>query len=444
MSKINVLNRFIHKTHEGAPAAQLTAEQQLRRSLMACLLWEDSFYESGEDIAARLKALVPQVDAGTVAAMAIEAREKFKLRHAPLLVAREMARYTEHKPLVGETLARVIQRADELSEFLALYWMEGKQPLSKQVKKGLAEAFTKFDAYQLAKYDRAGAVKLRDVLFLVHAKPKNTDQEALWKQLVEGTLPSPDTWEVALSGGQNQQETWTRLLQENKLGALAFLRNLRNMAEAKVDENLVFTALEKMKVERVLPFRFISAARFVPQWESQLEGAMLKCLEGREKLSGKTVILVDVSGSMDSRISNKSDLMRYDAANGLAILARELCEQVAVYSFSNDVIRVPDRRGFALRDAIKNSQQHQGTYLGKAITILDRREKYDRLLVLTDEQSHDAVSNPTGKGYMINVAAYKNGVGYDAWTRIDGWSEAIFDYITVTEKEAQTEQFNIR
>jgi len=432
--KTNTVSRFTETTHEGAPAKRINAEQLLRRSLMACMLWENSFYEDGVSIAQRIASQVAEVDPAAVAAMAIEAREKMKLRHAPLWVVREMAKLPKHKAFVSDTLSTVIQRADELAEFVSLYWLEKRQPLSAQVKKGLARAFRKFNAYQLAKYDREGAVKLRDVLFLCHAKPKDAEQEATWEQLVDGTLPVPDTWEVALSTGKEKRETWERLIKENKLGALALLRNLRNMSEVRVSEEVIFSGLDAMKTDRVLPFRFISAARFVPQWESRLEAAMFKCIEGRAKLPGKTVLLIDVSGSMDTAISDKSDLQRYDAANGLAILARELCEQVAVYSFSNIFVRVPDRRGFALRDAITNSQVHAGTYLGQAVSAINQNEKYDRLIVLTDEQTEDAIPNPSGKGYVINVAAYQNGVGYGQWTHIDGWSEAVFDYIGEVEK----------
>jgi len=430
--KINT-KTFI-KTHEGAPAKNITPDQQLRRSLMACMLWEKTFYESGEDISDRIASLVPKVEPHIVASMAIEAREKMKLRHAPLWIVRQMAKLPEHKKLVAETLERVIQRPDELTEFVAMYWLDGKQPLSKQVKKGLAQAFTKFDAYQLAKYNRNTPVKLRDVMFLCHAKPKDREQETIWKQLIDGTLPSPDTWEVSLSAGKDKKETWERLLLENKLGGLALLRNLRNMAQVGVKEELIFTALDRMRTEKILPFRFIAASKHVPQWENHIEKAMLKCLEGKEKLAGKTVLLVDVSGSMDDPISSKSDLMRYDAANGLAILARELCEEVAIYSFSDKVVRIPDRHGFALRDAIKNSQLHWGTELGKAVKQINEIEQYDRIIVLTDEQSSDPVPNPKGKGYMINVSSNQNGVGYGAWTHIDGWSEAIIDYILEYEK----------
>src|ERR1051325_7540236 len=118
-----------------------------------------------------------------------------KLRHVPLLLVRVMARHKTHRHLVGDTLARVIQRADELSEFVAIYWKDGRVPLSGQVKKGLAAAFPKFDEYALAKYNRPGPIKLRDVLFLAHAKPRDAAQAEAWKRLVEGQLTTPDTWE---------------------------------------------------------------------------------------------------------------------------------------------------------------------------------------------------------------------------------------------------------
>jgi hypothetical protein len=289
-----------------------------------------------------------------------------KLRHAPLLLVREMARHKSHRGLVADTLAHVIQRADELAEFVAIYWKDGRIPLSGQVKKGLAAAFPKFDEYALAKYDRGGPVKLRDVLFLCHAKPRDAAQASVWKKLIWGRLNAPDTWEVALSSGADKREAWQRLLAENKLGALALLRNLRNMREAGVEEELVLSALRSMSTARVLPFRFLAAARYAPQWEETLEQAMLKCVAGQEKLTGKTIVLVDVSGSMTAPLSRRSEMQRTDAAYGLAVLLREIGEKVSVFSFSDDLVEVPPRRGFALRDAIDTSQRHNSTQLGKS------------------------------------------------------------------------------
>lgn len=433
------------RTHEGAPAKSITPELALRRSVLSCMLWEGEFYEDGVQIAGRIRELVPQVAAERVAALAVEARERMKLRHAPLLLVREMARLTTHRALVSETLARVIQRADELSEFVAIYWASGRQPLSGQVKKGLAAAFVKFDEYALAKYDRAGAVRLRDVLFLSHARPVDASQAALWKRLAANELATPDTWEVALSATGHaegadsvteKRQEWERLLTERKLGALALLRNLRNLHAAGVDEVLVLSALASMKTDRVLPFRFLAAARSAPQWEQPLEAAMFRALDGRaQRLPGHTVLLVDVSGSMEVTLSFRSEMRRTDAAYGLAILLREIAEKVTIYTFSNDAKLVPSRRGMALRDALDTSQPHGATYLGKALeqVEVDCRKGYDRLVVITDEQSHDHVPPPHGKGYVINVASNRNGVGYGAWMHVDGWSEAVVEFIAELE-----------
>src|SRR6202522_3463782 len=137
--KLNVL-KLSHlarpRTHEGAPAVAVSAELALRRSVLACMLWEDEFYENGVAITGRIRELVPKVDAVKVAALAVEARTTMKLRHVPLLLVREMARHATHRALVAETMTRVIQRADELAEFVAIYWAGGRQPLSAQVQKG--------------------------------------------------------------------------------------------------------------------------------------------------------------------------------------------------------------------------------------------------------------------------------------------------------------------
>ncbi len=435
MTRLNLLNlNSMLRTHEGAPARNVSMELQLRRSVLACLLWESQFYEDGVEIAGRIAELVPKVAVEKVAALAVEARGKMKLRHAPLLLVREMARHATHREPVAETLAQVIQRADELAEFVAIYWKDGRVPLSAQVKKGLAAAFPKFDAYALAKYDRGGPIKLRDVLFLAHAKPRDEAQAEVWKRLIAGELTAPDTWEVALSSGADKREAWERLLRERKLGALALLRNLRNMREVGVDESLVLAALREMSTARVLPFRFLAAARYAPQWEEVLEQAMLKCVAGQEKLSGKTIVLVDVSGSMTAPLSQRSEMQRTDAAYGLAVLLREIGEKVEVFSFSDKLAEVPARRGFALRDAIDRSQRHNSTQLGHAVEELNREHGYDRLIVITDEQAHDSVPAPRGKGYLINVASYKNGVGYGKWTHIDGWSESVVEYIRELER----------
>jgi hypothetical protein len=336
---------------------------------------------------------------------------------------------------VGDLVFAVIQRPDELGELLALYWKDGKdQPLTSQLKICLARALKKFSAYQLGKYNRDGDVKLRDVLFLSHAKAKDEAQTALFKQLAENTLPTPDTWEVALSGGADKAATFQRLMSENKLGALALLRNLRNMIEAKVPEDAIRDALARMKTERVLPFRFITAARYAPRLEDALETAMLSCLSAVEKLLGKTALLIDHSGSMADKVSGKSEISRFDAACGVAMILRECAERVRVFAFSERVVEVAPRRGFALAQVMHHCMPFGGTYLGQAVkAVYSAFPECERLIVLTDEQSADRPSHPQGRGYIVNIAGYKQGIAYGPWIAIDGWSEAIIDYIAAYE-----------
>lgn len=424
-------------THEGAKAVRISAEAQLRRSVLACLLWEDGFYENGQTIADRIVELSAKIDPSVLAALAIEARHDQHLRHAPLLLLKALVRHGSGQ-MVADTIARVISRADELGEFVALYWDgKNKKMLPAQVKKGLARAFQKFDAYRLAKYNRDAAVKLRDVLFLCHAKPKDAEQAALWKSLAENTLAAPDTWEVALSGGANKKATFERLIAEGNLGYFALLRNLRGMLEAQVDIAAIRNAIlaRGHGAEHVLPFRYIAAARAAPSLEPEIDQALCESVATSEPLAGKTVILVDVSHSMNGKISAKSDMTFMDAA---AALASVINGDLRVFSFSNDVREVPPRRGMAGVDAIVKSQQHQGTNLGHALTKLEADiRKADRLIVITDEQLGDRIPRfdpPLKCAWMINVASNENGVGYgNGWRHIDGWSESVIRYIKAAE-----------
>jgi hypothetical protein len=374
------------------------------------------------------KASVPFVEA-----LAVQARTQFKLRHVPLFLACELAR---KKALKSTLVEAIIQRADEMPQLLALYWKEGKKAIPNQMKKGLAKAFVKFNEYALAKNDKnSAAISMRDVMFLVHPAPKDEAQAELFTRVANKQLVTPDTWETQLSAGSDKCETFTRLMAEKKLGALAFLRNLRNMVQAGVNGANIRGYAKDLDVSKVLPFRYIAAARIVPQFEDMLEEMMLRSLAVHEKLSGRTRLLVDVSSSMyAAKVSAKSDLTRQDASLALAMLCREICEEVEIFSFSGNALRIAPRHGFALADAIKSSQGCSGTELSSSIRETDGN--YTRTIVITDEQSSDQVTAPKGhdKGYVINVGSYQNGVNHGAWTTITGFSEAVIDYIQAIEK----------
>jgi hypothetical protein len=460
MSKSNVKSKEATiTTHEGAPASKESAEKELTRTVSCLLLFEDAFYESGKAIAARIESLCEKVSIKFLCDLAVKARTELKLRHAPLFLmiqALKKKGTPAERNLVGQALSEVIRRADELAEILAIYWKDGRKKVPRQLKAGIAKAFPKFNAYNLAKYNRDGAVKLRDALFISHAKPKDQEQAEVWKKLIEGKLEAPDTWEVQLSAGKDKKETFSRLITEGKLGYLALLRNLRNMEDTGVDRAIVKKALlDGAKDSVALPFRFITAAKYAPQLEETLGQAMTVAAEDLPKLPGRTLVVVDVSGSMQASLSSKSEMNRVDAACGLAIMIREQSEEFVGYATAgNDHTRVhatalvPPRRAFALRDAIATKMGELGgggIFMVQVMKFIQAKEKnaFDRVIIITDEQDCDisvraSEAPKLGKqNYIINVGVYEpalpvTGAG---WTRITGFSERVLEWIKASESD---------
>ena len=427
MSSINVVKK--EYTHEGAPAARISPAQELERSIMSCMLWENTFYESGQDIADRIQQLCGVVKPETIRDIALRAKHDMRLRHVPLLLARELLRTEEGRKLFKEVVPSVITRVDDITEFLAIYWKEGKKPLAKQLKKHLGDSFRKFDEYQLAKYNSKNkAVKLRDAMRILRPKPENKKESDLWSKLIKGELATPDTWEVELSKTDDKKASWQRLVAEGRLGGMAMLRNIRNMRQAGVDDDLIKQGINKVNPGRLLPINFIMSALHNPQFEPDMEKKFFECFT-KEKADGKTVLLIDVSGSMSwGNLSGRSDAKPIDVACSLAMIAREMFSDIRIFTFSNGVVEVPARRGFALKDAVLNSQYHGGTDLGGAVkAVTENVASIERLIVLTDEQSNSRV--PQYNGYMINLSSNKNGVGYGQWIHIDGWSDKVLDYV---------------
>ncbi len=438
---------------QGMVAAKQDAESLLRRSVMSCLLWEDLAYETGKQNANNIANLIPLVDPQKVFDIALEARTLQKLRHVPLYIARIMAKLPEHKKSVGKLLPLIIKRADELAEFLAIYWKEEKQPLSKQVKLGLSKAFENFNEYNFAKYRGEGNnVKLRDVLGLVHPKPIGQNRSVLYKKILDNTLETPDTWEVALSTGEDKKETWERLITEKKLGALAFMKNLRNMEQANVNRDIIMLGFETINPEWLLPLNYLSSAKYAPRWEKEIEKLMLRSLSNIPKLKGYTIFVVDVSGSMGNVISGKSEFSRLQVAEAMAMIASFLCESISVYATSgNDATSthktelLSPRTGFSLMEKIQESQYKAGgggIFTRQCLDYIKEQEKGiipERIIIFSDSQDCDqnkTLPRPFGKyNYIIDVSANSHGINYDGlWTaEISGWSEHFIPFIMAME-----------
>jgi len=435
----------------GMPAARQEPLAHLRRMVLSSMLWEDTFYAPGMELAAQIAELVPKVDPIDVARLAVEARQVQYLRHAPLWLAVCMADHVAHRRLLGDLLPQIIQRADEPTEFLALYWMKGDRPLAKQIKVGLARALTQFDAYQLAKYDRTQdrMVTLRAVFRMVHPKPNDPAQAEVWRRFMHDELPAPDTWEVALSSGQDKRATWERLITTGKLGALAFLRN---MIQAGVPDEVIRYGFQTLKFRRIRPTDYYLAWLHRRDLEQEIERAFLSDLAQTLHLGGHTVVVVDLSGSMDASLSNHSFATRRDAAIMLAMAVQAASERCTIYfTAGSDIARQHKTAqvsgtGFALFDLAKRYSRELGgggIFTRQALEWISQHlaadDTVDRIVVITDSQDTDNVPRPPrpfGRyNYLADVGSYKYGINYAGiWTaEITGFSPMLVHYIAALE-----------
>lgn len=436
----------------GMGAAVQSPENELRRLVMTCLLWEDLAYQDGRSVVEDIKAIVPKVSPEKVYEITVATRKEQKLRHVPLLLIREMCRYPEHRKFVHRAIQEVCTRPDQMGELLSIYWKSnnGKKSIPNQMKSGLAEAFNNFDEYQLSKWNRDAEIKLRDVMFLVHPKPSSENQANLFNKLAQDTLAPAETWEVKLSAARNDAEkaaVWNDLIERNKLGALAILRNLRNMQQV-LPKPTVRKAIAQAKPDMLLPIDFVKAFDYAGDFVKDLEALMFKCLAQFPKLKGETLFVLDVSGSMQCPVSAKSQYTRIDAGVAMAMMAIEMSESCSFYLTaggwgSHKTEKVVPHRGFGLIPEVRNMIPKMGgggIFTRQCLEHLSKVEKTpDRIIVFSDSQDCDGANRtpkPFGdKNYIVDVSNHRNGVNYKGiWTaEISGWSEHFLRFIAELE-----------
>jgi 60 kDa SS-A/Ro ribonucleoprotein len=476
--------------YEGEKAFVLTPQLELYTAVATAAL-SDQFYEKAGDKLQRLRELIAVNDAEFVAKLAVYAREQMHLRSIPLVLTVELAKQQTGKSIVGKLTERVVQRADEITELLAYYVLANERKdvkklnkLSKQLQKGLAEAFNRFDEYQFAKYNRDTAVKLKDALFLVHPKAKDDAQQVLFDKIVKDELAVPYTWEVELSVlGQQKFETeeakqvafrtkWEELIFSNKMGYMATLRNLRNMLEAEVSAAALKKVCEYLgdakavANSRQLPFRFLSAYRELKQLSNGRVSKVLNALEeavlqsavniaGYDEMT-KVVIAADVSGSMQKTISAKSKVQNFDIGLMLAMLLQSRCENVITGMFGDKwkVINVPKKNILSNVDEFHRREGEVGYATNGYLVVKDllkQKKVVDKVMLFTDCQmwnSNNSGENiadlwkqykkkaPAAKLYLFDLAGYGQSplnVQRDDVYLIAGWSDKIFDVLRAIE-----------
>lgn len=445
-------NLLTEKTHEGKSVLPSTPEAELVRTASSCLLFEGTFYESGEDIAERIHRLVLSVEPIFALRLAQSLRHDNGLRHAPLWILNSVldhpGRHAYSKEIAAVIANVAGSRGDLPGELLAMYWKNGKRPLAKALRRGLADAIRSLSSYAMQKYAARGPIRLRDVMFMTHVKPQGPAQAEWFQLLAEDALPPADTWETRLSAGEDKRAAFASMLADGTLGSLAILRNVRNMTDVGISALTISGALSNA-IDRqrfgIMPFQFLSAAIAAPLAAPYLEAPMMnavhKYVDEHGKLSGHTLLMVDVSASTQSSLSERSNLMIWHAESALAVLLREACEDVSIFDYNFTYQQVPPYRGFALVEKIRGPGG--GTLTNECTQrayedLIKKGQKVDRIIIVTDEQTSSWDTNlmhlPKGvNGYIMNIGPYKNGIARGKWTTVSGFSENLVKFILSEE-----------
>ncbi|RZK38063.1 MAG: TROVE domain-containing protein [Hymenobacter sp.] len=464
----------------------------------------DSFYEKNKARLERLRNLITRCKPEFVGRLAVYARTKMYMRSVPLVLVTELAKLHTGDSLVARVTNGIVNRADEITELLACYELlnerEGTKKLnrlSKQLQKGLALAFNRFDEYQFAKYNRNTGVKLRDALFLVHPKAKDEGQQALFDKIVQNTLQTPYTWETELSAlGQLNYDSeearstafcakWEQLIDSDKLGYMALLRNLRNILEAGVSYLhigkvcAILSSAEQVAKAKQFPFRYLSAYRELislgtnssakeHKESNGYTGELLDALEKAVQASAqnikgfgpdtKVLLACDVSGSMQQPVSAKSKVLLYDVGLMLAMLLQSRCKNVQVGMFGDKwkTINVPRNQILSNVQEFYKREGEVGYSTNGYLVIKDlieRSVKMDKVMLFTDCQlwnstaANDHIQSlwsrykkeiaPEAKLYLFDLKGYGQSplqlLQKDVYL-LSGWSDKVFDVLDALEK----------
>jgi hypothetical protein len=440
-------------------AGKYTDEELLRRVTLANLLFESNYYQTVDDIMDQIENLVPKVKPQAVVDLALECRYAQKLRHTPLWLLLLVNQYHKGHP-IKDAIAKVCNRPDMLMDMLGMLKVRnGKiKPIPKGIKNGLALAFDNYDEYQIAKYKKANMdLSLVDVVNLVHPVATPRNEKAL-EALVKGTLEPADTWETALSQGKDKKETFLRLIEEEKMGSMAILRNLRGMKEADISRPNIKKAISQVKSQWLTPLNFLAAQRAVPEFTVDLDDAMKRSFANYQ-IPGTTIVAVDVSGSMGQLTSGLSNFNRMDLAFAMAALATHVFEDlILVFTAGSDSARRGDHatwsngKGLGIFGdyrAIYSKLGGGGIFTYQLCEWLKKEghaKEADRLVVISDSQDIDVGygrkdkpdTSPYESSYIIDISTHTHGIKTGVWTaEINGWSDKLFHYIAALEAPAQ-------
>jgi hypothetical protein len=439
-------------------------------SLLLTSMVQDSFYESANANMDRLKELIKRNDPKFAAKAAIYTRNEFGLRSISHVTAGEIAALVKGQPWTRKFYEKVVRRVDDMTEILSYYLSQYGKPIPNSLKRGLADAFDKFDEYQLSKYRAEGkTLSLVDVVNLVHPVPSVKTSDALAK-LVKGELKSTKTWESKLTkAGQTAESeedkaekkaaSWKEMVEGKQLGYFALLRNLRNImdqAPGMLPPALKMLVDPKLiKKSLVLPFRFQTAIdEFTKSGDVAarqvliaLSQAVEISLDNVPEFDGLTLVAVDESGSMQGRPIEMAALFA-----GALLKSNNAVLMLFANEARYKTINPSDSLGTIQREIMRD---YVGAGTNFHTIFVNATQKYDRIIILSDMQGWR-----DGHGYYSDgnpssaFADYKKRTGADPHVysfdlvgngtlmfpernvyALAGFSEKVFDLMKALEQD---------
>lgn len=487
------------RTHEGGAGYLRTPKAELFLQAVTEMA-EDKFYESAPERQARMvtnvqKVLTENDGWAWLCNLVTWLRKEAGMRSASIMVAAETVAAANGLPQRGGLSARGLvavacQRADEPAEFLG-YWIQNKgRKLPAPVKRGIADAAVRlYSEWSALKYDgQSRTIRMADVIELTHPKPQAPWQAALFKFLIDNRhnrdefdlslLPKVETDKILLSMPEDQRmnafaaglpqeagwawervagwlpggltkEVWEGIIPT--MGYMAILRNLRNFDQAGIRKptrdavNAKLSDPEQVAKSLQFPYRFLSAWMNTESltWATALETAADYSVKNIPEFEGRTLIVIDTSGSMQSPVGGQqSKIQCVDAAGlfGYALALRN-AGQVDVVMFADSSMALPVSKGASL---LRSVQKFRGQ-IGKVgyctntwAAIKKHYNDHDRVIVLTDEQSHDRGKNPGCFMHFVNLAGYRVSTApKDNRTfAYGGFTDAMFSTMPLLERGA--------
>lgn len=470
--------------------------QHLYELTVSTLVGKDTFYRSNNElIKDTIKEIQTAVEMGAydfIANLAIHARTQMDIRFMPIILVVQFAKILADKrqavqnakdfnyPHMRQLVCDVIQRADQITDMYA-YALEvfgSKNQIPMAIKRGVADAFNKFNEYHFAKYNRNGSVKLRDVLRIVHPRAKSEKQGFIFEKIVKEILESPYTWEVEFSkNGQlpkskrkSKKQIWTELLISNKLGYMALLRNLRNIISAGVDDEIlelhvanVISDPVRVAESRQFPHAFVLAYKAAASVNAPhkllcaIEEALELSCKNIPQLGKRVALFVDSSGSMQHPSHNSP-------ADHASVLAAALAKanskawDLRIYYFDTTARRIDintDNSVLALARQLREQSKGGSTKIEEAFRLMNKEEYMpDALIVLSDmevapcnlnthynsNEEHDCVKIAINlNSSSTSPLSRRNG-----WHQMAGWSDKMFLFIpAMHEKKSIVDLLNV-